>query len=248
MELEKMQKLYDKFVKNLQSGHHRYSSYDVCKNYFDDHYGKDLTAEEKDEFCLRLFAFLASWGMLRGNDWLIWKSYKFFGELADLLFNTEYNNIKDIDPLDENFNVDTYCDNVVKLQQNIYETLKDSLAKDEESDKENDKESDKENRDNKISPLMVNKIIMVTYGCLIPYDRFNNKALKHLHKFEYGDCRFTVDGSNENRKSLLKKTYEFIKENRDNFIIIKNKNITNYPVFKIVDMILWEYGKELENS
>ena len=236
---------YKIFMEEWKNEHHRFRSYDYCKEYFDAHYGKKMTATEVeivyDECALRLFSYLLSWGMYRGNDWLIWKSYKVFIPVIEALFRFNY---VSIDPLDKNFSIEEYCNQVLDLQQCVFDTLKDVLQKDNQWAIEPKK--------NEISPLMVNKILMGTFGCVIAYDSYDNKALRHLGKFAYGSQKFENETSKEVRKKLLQKTCELIGEN-DEFLlqtvadINRNMKSTSHPVrytvFKVLDMILWEYGK-----
>lgn len=223
---------YMEFMGGWKNKHHRFRSYDPCKNYFDTHYGKDITPEVKDEFCLRLFNYLASWGMFRGNDWFIWKSYGVFEDVAEVIFDTTYSDLLNIDPLADDFNVDIYAEKVYNLYKKVRTTLLTTLQKDDEKYKPKDK------KENSVSPLMTCKILMGTYGCVIAYDSYDMKGLRALgvrapQKLEM--------------KTLLEKTYSIIDRNRNEFKSVM-KDMEQYPVkytaFKVLDMILWEYGKD----
>lgn len=222
---------YKIFMKGWENEHHRFRSYDPCKEYFDKFYGKTLTPVEKEEFSLRLFAYLASWGMFRGNDWFIWKSSRVFLQVTNVLFDVKYKQLKDIDPYAENFDVEKYCDLTIELQKAVYNTLKATL---EQDDKLYPPKLEKEN---KVSPLMVCKILMGTYGCTIAYDSYDMKGLRALG---------VKAPQNQEMRNLLGKTCDIFTENKNVFMNIMQdmkRYGVNYTAFKVLDMILWIYGE-----
>lgn len=243
IDFEDIKDNYKIFMEEWKNEHHRFRSYDPCKEYFDTHYGNKLTSDEKNEFSLRLFNYLASWGMFRGNDWFIWKSYKVFEGITDSLFNTDYLSIKDIDPLDDHFDLDQYIVKVESLYTDIQTSLVEILKDDDK------KYPPHEAKENRVSPLMTCKILMGTYGCVIAYDSYDNKGLRALG----------VKTPNKlDLSTLLTKTYDIIHDNKDLFKDIMGDMKTyidpetskpvNYTVFKVLDMILWEYGKKQEDK
>ena len=216
---------------------HRFRSYDYCKNLFDKYYqkvldGATLTDEEKDYFALNLFCYLASWGMLRGSGWLLGRSYKFFIPLCEVLFDRKYKNLRTTDPLHGNYNTSE----VVALHDTLDEKIKNILQEDNLEDK-------------KASRLLLCKIMMGTYGCVIAYDSYDNKGLRALG----------VKTPNKlDLSTLLTKTYDIIHDNKDLFKDIMGDMKTyidpetskpvNYTVFKVLDMILWEYGMKQDDE
>ncbi len=223
---------YKVFMEGWKNEHHRFRSYDPCKEYFDKFYGKTLTTEEKEEFSLRLFAYLASWGMFRGNDWFIWKSSRVFLQVTDVLFDVKYKQLKDIDPYSENFDVGKYCNLTIELQTAVYNILKATL---EQDDKLYPPKSEKEN---KVSPLMVCKILMGTYGCVIAYDSYDMKGLRALG---------VKAPQNQDMRTLLENTCNIFTQNKNVFTDIMQdmkQYDVNYTAFKVLDMILWIYGEK----
>ena len=64
----------------------RYASFDYCYNYFQSFRENGrvadlVTSENIQQSCLQLGFYLASWGMLRGSTFLLWKSIKFYEPL-----------------------------------------------------------------------------------------------------------------------------------------------------------------------
>jgi len=58
---------------------HRYASFDYCFNYFQEAHeagetGRLADDDRRQQSCLQLGFYLASWGMLRGSSGLLWRS------------------------------------------------------------------------------------------------------------------------------------------------------------------------------
>lgn len=200
----------------------RFRSYDYCKNLFDEYYQKpSLTAEEKDYFALNLFCYLASWGMLRGSGWLLSRSYKFFVPLCDVLFDKAYSDLLNINPLTKNYD----CNKVIKLYNALKGEMKKVLQKDR--------------IEREPSRLLLCKILMGTYGCVIAYDEYDLKGLneENVH---------TTNNTSLN-ETLLQNTCKIITDRKEEFqklmADIQAKYGVKYTAFKILDMILWIYGE-----
>ncbi len=201
----------------------RFRSYDYCKNLFDEYYQKPaLTKEEKDYFALNLFCYLASWGMLRGSGWLLSRSYKFFVPLCDVLFDKTYSDLLNIDPLTKNYD----CKMVMKLYNALKGEMKKVLQKDE--------------IEREPSRLLLCKILMGTYGCVIAYDEYDLKGLNEVNVH-------TTNNSPLN-ETLLQNTCEIITARKEEFkklmADIQAKYGVQYTAFKVLDMILWSYGEK----
>ena len=229
---------YITFMDEWKNEHHRFRSYDPCKKYFDDHYGKNMTDEEQEEVynecALRLFYYLASWGMIRNNDWFIWKSYKFFVPVVKVLFDNEYADLLNFGSHISKQGDEEYARGVKKLYEAVEEALRETLKKDDENYPPKDKGGAAEH---KITRLMICKILMGTYGCVIAYDSYDQNAMRAIG----------VSVSQDLEK-LLKNTYNIIVDHKKEFdAIMENMKQyqVNYTVFKVLDMILWEYGKRL---
>lgn len=258
-----MQNNYKDFMNQWKNPHSRFRSYDICKGYFDNHYLAGLnTQAERDEFTIRLFAYLASWGMFRGNDWLLWKCHKVFEPLIDILFDKHYQDLWNIDPVALTFDLDKYCDLTIKLQRALHDMLQKTIDDDDKNfppiKELIEKEKSKEEHDggssgngssgikhNHVSHLMICKIIMGTYGSMIAYDSYDIEGLKALGK-NVSKCDFDEPDYDATEKRRLKKTYEIIDNNKQalaqSVTDIKATYNKDYTVFKVLDMDLWWYG------
>lgn len=203
----------------------RSRSYDYCKNLFDEYHQKPtLTNEEKDYFALNLFCYLASWGMLRGKGWLLSRSYKFFIPLCDVLFDKTYADLLNIDPLTKNYD----C----KMVMTLYNALKGEMKK----------VLQKDGIEREPSRLLLCKILMGTYGCVIAYDEYDQKGLNEVNVY-------TTNSSPLSEK-LLQNTCKIITDRKDEFkklmADVQAHYGVNYTAFKVLDMILWIEGEKSE--
>ena len=243
----------------------------MVKNYFDKHYDdENKTAEIYEELSIRIFGFLFSWGMRRNNKWLGIASYQVLLPLAEVLFDNKYNFLRNYEPIDhlekdgkpEQSYLQNYLDTLVELQKSackeLVHGLKDFNEKNEKEESHYETINDEEQFRN-VSHLMINKILMATYGCVIPYDDYDRKALAALNRKHYSSHwdkqgNFEYDENSrckkyeETEKNLLKDTYNFLIEHREEFFdartYLEKLKIKNYTSFKVLDMILWQYGKK----
>lgn len=230
---------YKKFMEEWKKGeNHRFRSYDYCKNLFDKYYqkvldGATLTSGEKDYFALNLFCYLASWGMLRGSGWLLGRSYKFFIPLCEVLFDRKYKNLRTMDPLQGNYNTIE----VVALHDTLDEKINNILQEDNLEDK-------------KASRLMLCKIMMGTYGCVIAYDDYDLKGLDVLGVHTNNASSLSVELLQDTAEIIIdhKEEFEKIMKDMETYIDPETQKPVNYTVFKVLDMILWEYGKKQDDE
>ena len=241
---EKIKDNYKIFMEEWKNEHHRFRSYDPCKEYFDAHYGKEMTKEETkevyNECALRLFYYLTSWGMLRNKDWFIWKSHKVFVPVVEVLFKTSHKKLWNINPLTSDYSAKSYATAVTTLYNEVYKALSKTL---DDDDKKYPPKGDKENVDHKITQLLICKIIMGTYGCVIAYDQYDVKGMRAIG--------VTVSSKMD---KLLENTYNIVLDNRNSFekimedmkkyVDTDTKKPVNYTVFKVLDMILWSYAEK----
>ena len=216
---------YLTFMNDWAKGkNHRYRSYDYCKDMFDNLYSKktlndiNLTDDEKDLFALNLYCYLASWGMVCRGSLLMSRSYKFLIPLCDVLFDKKYSELWNIDPLK------AYNSAAV---MGLYKKMREKIKNTKEADKLADKNATR---------LLICKILMATYGCVIPYDTYDRDALKKLAV----NSRFGIN--------LLDDTCKIITDNGDEFKkimeSIQSEYKVKYTAFKVLDMMLWEYGQK----
>jgi hypothetical protein len=72
----------------------RYASFDYCFNYFQTFREQNriadiCTAENIERSCFQLAFYLASWGMLRGSSFLLWKSIRFYRCLIEMIARSD---------------------------------------------------------------------------------------------------------------------------------------------------------------
>lgn len=125
--------------------HSRYLSWEHCYSFFQDN--KDTISSDeviREQACLHLAFYLASWGMYRGSSNLLWNDYKIFDELLKELLNNCSDLWKDISKI-------TWSE-----LKSANEIIKKHLIK------------------AKIQPTdtLITKILMGIYGCTPAYDRF----------------------------------------------------------------------------
>lgn len=273
MDFEAIQSNYKDFLKGWTNKYHRFRSYDMVKNYFDEHYDdENKTKDIYEGLSVRIFGFLFSWGMRRNNKWLGIASYQVLMPLAEVLFDKRYrllHKYEPLDHLDENGAPDQtylgkYLDLLIKLQKNachaLVEGLKSFLR--ENAKKESEYEKFEGAKDieqfRNVTHLMINKILMATYGCVIAYDDYDCKALAALgRKRTYSNWdkqgEFKHDENSRRKKyeeaerELLENTYKIITEHKKEFLdaraYMNELKITNYTSFKVLDMMLWQYWK-----
>lgn len=230
---EKIKDNYKIFMEEWKKGEqHRYRSYDYCKNLFDKYYKKpSLSDEEKDNFALNLYCYLASWGMLRGSSWLLKeKSYRFFVPTVDILFNKDkYGKLLQMDIFAENFVIskNTYTKLIVQLADEI--------------------EGNLSSRGGKVSIVLLGKIIMGTYGCVPAYDTYDQKTLKSLGYKNHYRIKTALPDTYEIVLNNIE-VFEKIMDDMKQYIDPETKKPVNYTAFKVLDMMLWIEGEKLENN
>lgn len=205
--------------KGLMQDDGRFMAYDKCRDAFK-RYCKD---EFDDEImALHLYAFLSSWGMTTYNQYLMKKNYTCLKGVARVLREKqdEWSKFsRDFCP-DKNKagEREKYIKTVLDMKTEIVKALnKDDEAKLPEG----------------ASNVLINKIIMVTYGCIPAFDSRIRAEWKKLgyDDFKRADKDWLTD-------EFLGKVYDYADHNRQKLLALPSKN--GYSVFKKIDMILWE--------
>lgn len=209
----------------MDDENHRYRSWEHCYKHFNSpaQFAKDAYAV--DHSALHLAFYLASWGMYRGSSGLLWKDYKVFVPIVDLI-KDHHETLRDCDYLG-----DDYHD---KLKTCFYLTH----ALSDELKKITYRKSDDKSY---VTPTdtLITKIVLGTLGSAPAYDRYFIQGLsKNIEKpilpksFEKG----------------FKHLIDIYRQNSDEFKDVAqeltNKSGVTYPVMKIVDMYFWQLGFE----
>lgn len=230
----------------------RYRSWKWCREYFVTH--KDNPTDEiKDNMCLHLAFYLASWGMYRGSSFLLQNDYKIHEGVIDILLREEY---KDL------WNIDKTSLSKEEIANTLFDNKKENDERKEETTKNkgNDKFKEKswsglvgeiegayafENKepqqdDDWASDTLVTKILMGTMGCIPAFDRFLKSGIKALKKEFPKYTKLT--------QKLTKESFMALLDLRDDIGLVKlqeeNENLKDYPTMKLLDMFLWEWGFE----
>lgn len=199
----------------------RYKSYDHCRKCFLDN--KDNSAMY-DLITLHLYAYLASWGMLR-NSFLLQKDYLFNKPVVEILCDKKYSQLVNFDPFAQNIVDDLKL--IMELKEEIihyYTTGKTYI----------DPETGKPLHIKNVTDTLVSKIILGTLGCVPAYDSFLVKGLRNsgiVGTFNLKSLNGIIN--------CVKSDVAYIDTVRDDF----NKNCNGlYTPMKIIDAYFWEYG------
>lgn len=131
----------------------RYTSFDYCFNYFQEHRERnDLPALLRGDglqlSCLHLGFYLASWGMLRGSSDLLKRSVRTFVPVIEVLANSP----SEIWETDANVYGDGSCPVVFETAQRISAALPNA------------------------SDILITKIMLGTFGCVPAFDTYFKKG------------------------------------------------------------------------
>lgn len=211
----------------------RYHAYDDCRTVFLKNYDKNIRNE--DEVALYLFYYLASWGMLRGSGWLMQKDYHIFIPIVRLLYDAD-EKLLNYDPAEGKLTRDEYAKKILELGKNIDDEFKKlHYYKYNKATKEDEEKTVCDSTDRL---TLISKILMGTLGCTPAVDNFDKDTLKELSGWKtigFSEKVFKFLWDLANTQAVHEKKADIEAEYPD----------VKYPIFKVLDMILWEYGKRL---
>ena len=214
----------DKYVKKFRDVYSadtnsRYMSYDHCRKVFLE-YRKD--PNKYDLITLNLYAYLASWGMLR-NSFLMQKDYIFNKGVVEILCKEKYDSLLSYDPFIATEKDDKLIIELANEIRGFYlgkEYFTEGLNKNEVI--------------SNVSDTLVTKIILGTFACTVAYDTYVRKGLS-IHNMHQNFC-----------ERSLHEIREYAKANKlciEGQLIGLNKY---YNPIKIIDMCLFERGFVLD--
>ena len=236
-----MDKLISEFINNAETFYekldensakyepnHRFKSWEHNYRIFCEERVK--TNHNIDKLTIHLAFYLASWGMYRGSSFLLQKDYKIHEEAVKEIIKEEYDSLVAIKFNELN---DENLEKMEKLNSFLREHYRKISQKDE---------------DEKISDILITKILLGTLGCVPAYDNYFTKGFKKFNTLG----NFSNKEGKLNEKSLLRlaefyKKYEKeLEEKRENFKIYINDDNTEikYPQMKVLDMGFWQIGLE----
>ena len=210
------------FYKNYsKKGNTRYKSWEHCYVFFDRNKNINVAIEM---YSLHLFAYLASWGMLRGSSFLLQRDYLFHNDIVEEILKEKYDSLRGISIIDMS---DSNMDLIMELKKSISRIYSEKINK------------GKDKKESMINPTdtLISKILLGTLGCTPAYDRYFIAGMK---KFGLPNRRLT--------KASLKTLKEFYKKNFKAFEEVQkeinSQSSVKYPTMKIIDMFFWLKGYE----
>lgn len=206
------------FLDELQKDKHgRYISFEHFHKAFEMEYNNKKANIEY--LTLHLFAYLSSWGMLRGSTFSFYKDYLFHKPVIEILLDKKYssllnNKCSQINNNDINNIIDV--SNRIK-QYYLSQTYKDSKGKIKKCNPTN---------------ALITKILLGSYQCMPALDTYVRKEIKK-------ELNITPKIDKKTITSLL----DFYNKNKndidDSVIYYYKKTKVNYSEMKIIDMYFW---------
>lgn len=223
--IQSILKSAEKFFRDLKlDENHRYLSWEHCYKHFGNARTETNSDADYDYLSLHLAFYLASWGMLRGSSFLLQKDYRVHIPAVKEILKPEYNSLFGLkcEQLEDE-KVRNSLKTLYSNLENIYAEIRNTVEH-------------KENVKQKISPILLTKILLGTLGCVPAYDRFFIDGVKTTE----------VTTGNFNLMSLDKLAKYYI-QHFDQFetlrAIMKNNDV-EYPPMKLLDMAFWYVGFE----
>ena len=199
----------------------RSRSWEHCYRVFRD--ARTAPSPDYDYLSLHLAFYLASWGMYRGSCFILQKDYKVHTPVVEEILKPEYDclfglacaDLRDDDVRKQYTNLYIYIDG-------YFDPIRNEVA----------------GRvvENRVSPVLITKILMGTLGCVPAYDRFFVDGIKK-HKVT------TQEYSLESVRKLAK----FYEAHNDRLEEARRGMRTEdlvYPQMKLLDMGFWQIGFE----
>lgn len=191
---------------------HRFRSYDIVHNEFLTAFKNSEATVDVDNLALKLYAFLASWGMAARGLLTMQKNYRFFEQAVQIVCEDKYRFLADIDVFNHFFDRQKYIDAVLELKSRLNFVL--------------------HGAPNPLSDTLVTKIMLGTLGCIPAYDTHIVSSLRRN-----GYCAVV---SERGLSSLLGLADTYKNEIKELLSKYNDKTETPYSVMKFIDMALWK--------
>lgn len=214
------------FYNQLRSDENgRYRSWEYCYSHFMN--ARHQSDPDYDYLSLQLAFYLASWGMYRGSSFLLQKDYRIHIPVVEELLNDKYDPLAGIDCIEyRKAKTQQLLEQINYFLGNYYDGIR--LQVKEETPK------------NKVSDVLITKVLMGTLGCVPAYDRYFIAGLKNQK----------VSSGNYNIRSLLGLAdfYEANREKLEETRVGLSVSGMSYPQMKMLDMGFWQIGFELDTK
>ena len=207
----------EKFIKVYYSDKNgRYHSYDHIRRAF---LSLRNDNSQRDLLTLNLYAYLASWGMLR-NSFLMQKDYKFLTPIVNIICKAKYESLINYDPFS-----DVGINNARLIMELVKEMRGYFIGKKYFEEGNNELKT----IDN-VSDTLVTKILLGTLGCTVAYDTYVRKGLANHNLTQKVGVKSITE-----LKNFAQANETGIREN-----LLKLNNL--YTPMKIIDMYFFEEG------
>ena len=134
-----------KFKNDQQDIQHRYYSFDFCYLHFRS--SKESGKIDIEKSCQVLWSYLASWGMLRGSSFLLWKNPAYLKDLVEWIYEQPLNTW--------NIDVENYKENAQTVLD-LYNKAKEYILKGNKHQ----------------AVTLVTKVLLGVFAIIPAYDRF----------------------------------------------------------------------------
>ena len=207
----------DKFIKVYTYDENgRYFSYDHIRRAF---LSLRNDKSQRDLLTLHLYAYLASWGMLR-NSFLMQKDYKFLTPIVDIICRAKYESLINYDPFSD------AGVNSARLIMELINEMRDYFIGQTYFEEGSNEPKTIDN----VSDTLVTKILLGTLGCTVAYDTYVRKGLANHNLTQKVGVTSIME-----LKSFAQANETEIKK-----ILSKLNNL--YTPMKIIDMYFFEEG------
>lgn len=179
-----------------------------------------------DYLSLQLAYYLASWGMLRGSSFLLWKDYKIHIPMVKEMLKPEYDCLQGVE-----------CHAFLQKEiQVAWQKLNTTLADYYESVRKSINDDVKKG----ISSVLLSKILLGVLACVPAYDRFFMSAVKE----------YKVASSIYGLNSLvsLSEFYSIYHNELEKLRKTLAFDGIPYPQMKLLDMGFWQLGMDAESE
>jgi len=198
-------------------------SWSHCYKAFAKFKNKMPNDKEADYLALHLAAYLASWGMYRGNTFLLqYMDYKIHIPVVKMIFEKEYSILWDVNNYDD---IDNLWSAIKKLKEKI----------------ESHYNNVKPDKSSAVTDTLITKILLGTSGCVPAYDTNVCSALKKIGI----NSNFGI--------TSIKEIYRCYKDNEAYINAIREQSeekekLESCPIMRVIDACLWKYGEEIEKE
>ncbi len=216
-------------LKNMEvDPNNRYMSFEHFHKAFIQELNKKENQRNVDFLTLHLFAYLASWGMLRGSTFSLQKDYLFHKSVIEILLEEKYERLLDISWRDYD---ESIVNDILELKERIVAYYKSqSYIPSVYSLKPTTEKI------TNVSDVLVSKILLGSYACVPAYDDYVRKGLglvkpRIISTFNKKSLIQLLDFAKKN-ETELEETSKLMEEGRE----------TKYSDMKLLDTYFFTLG------